>query len=47
MLKYQEIEIVLPKLVPKRERVLKGSKDLILSLYTKGMIRNPFMGSML
>ena len=26
-----------PKLVPKRERLLKGSEDLILSLYTKGM----------
>ena len=26
-----------PKLVPKRERILKGSEDLILSLYAKGM----------
>ena len=26
-----------PKLVPKRERLLKGSEDLILSLYAKGM----------
>ncbi len=26
-----------PKLVPKRERILKGSEDLVLSLYAKGM----------
>ena len=26
-----------PKLVPKRERILKGSEELILSLYAKGM----------
>ena len=26
-----------PQLVKKRERLLKGSEDLILSLYTKGM----------
>ena len=26
-----------PKVVPKRERILKGSEDLILSLYAKGM----------
>lgn len=30
-----------PKLVPKRERLLKGSEDLILSLYAKGMDGHP------
>ena len=44
--KYGEVDVEIPrdrdgsfepKLVPKRERLLKGSEDLILSLYTKGM----------
>ena len=44
--KYGEVDVAIPrdregtfepKLVPKRERLLKGSEDLILSLYTKGM----------
>ena len=44
--KYGEVELAIPrdregtfepKLVPKRERILKGSEDLILSLYAKGM----------
>ena len=44
--KYGEIDVSIPrdrdgtfepKLVPKRERLLKGSEDLILSLYAKGM----------
>ena len=44
--KYGEIDVAIPrdrdgtfepKLVPKRERLLKGSEDLILSLYAKGM----------
>lgn len=44
--KYGEIDVSIPrdrdgtfepKLVPKRERILKGSEDLILSLYAKGM----------
>ncbi|WP_320034361.1 IS256 family transposase [Halarcobacter sp.] len=44
--KYGEIDVSMPrdrdgtfepKLVQKRERLLKGSEDLILSLYTKGM----------
>jgi putative transposase len=44
--KYGEVDVAIPrdrdgtfepKLVPKRERLLKGSEDLILSLYAKGM----------
>ncbi|MCG3686675.1 IS256 family transposase [Arcobacter lacus] len=44
--KYGEIDVAIPRdrdgtfepqLVKKRERLLKGSEDLILSLYTKGM----------
>ena len=44
--KYGQIDVAIPrdregtfepKLVPKRERILKGSEDLILSLYAKGM----------
>lgn len=44
--KYGEVDLAIPrdrdgsfepKLVPKRERLLKGSEDLILSLYAKGM----------
>ena len=44
--KYGEVNVAIPrdregtfepKLVPKRERILKGSEDLILSLYAKGM----------
>lgn len=44
--KYGEIDVSIPRdrdgtfepqLVKKRERLLKGSEDLILSLYTKGM----------
>ena len=44
--KYGEVEVSIPRdrdgtfepqLVKKRERLLKGSEDLILSLYTKGM----------
>ena len=44
--KYGEVDVAIPrdregtfepKLVPKRERILKGSEDLILSLYAKGM----------
>lgn len=44
--KYGEIDVEIPrdregtfepKLVPKRERILKGSEELILSLYAKGM----------
>lgn len=44
--KYGEVDVSIPrdregtfepKLVPKRERILKGSEDLILSLYAKGM----------
>jgi putative transposase len=44
--KYGEVDVSIPrdrdgtfepKLVPKRERLLKGSEDLILSLYAKGM----------
>jgi transposase-like protein len=48
--KYGEIDVAIPrdrdgtfepKLVPKRERILEGSEDLILSLYAKGMDGNP------
>ena len=44
--KYGQIDVAIPrdregtfepKLVPKRERILKGSEELILSLYAKGM----------
>ena len=44
--KYGEVNVAIPrdregtfepKLVPKRERILKGSEELILSLYAKGM----------
>ena len=44
--KYGQVDLAIPrdregtferKLVPKRERILKGSEDLILSLYAKGM----------
>jgi putative transposase len=44
--KYGEVDVAIPRdrdgtfepqLVKKRERLLKGSEDLILSLYTKGM----------
>ena len=44
--KYGEVDVSIPRdrdgtfepqLVKKRERLLKGSEDLILSLYTKGM----------
>ena len=44
--KYGKIDVAIPrdregtfepKLVPKRERILKGSEELILSLYAKGM----------
>ena len=44
--KYGEVDVSIlrdrdgtfePQLVKKRERLLKGSEDLILSLYTKGM----------
>lgn len=44
--KYGQVDVAIPrdrdgtfepKLVPKRERILKGSEDLILSLYAKGM----------
>ncbi|WP_198306487.1 transposase, partial [Arcobacter vandammei] len=46
MRKYGQVDVSIPrdrdgtfepKLVPKRERILKGSEDLILSLYVKGM----------
>jgi transposase-like protein len=44
--KYGQVDVAIPrdrdgtfepKLVPKRERILKGSEELILSLYAKGM----------
>ena len=44
--KYGQVDVLIPrdrdgtfepKLVPKRERILKGSEELILSLYAKGM----------
>ena len=44
--KYDQVDLAIPidrdgtfepKLVPKRERILKGSEELILSLYTKGL----------